>query len=376
MGLDWDAPPYPALPAISVGAAPGGLSQRRAVRVVGEILEPQARREAERAVLDRRLDANPDDAEARIHRGWLYLVKGKLPEAIADLDHLHRRQPDYSEVERMLGQAYQGGSDAAGALDFYGRLLERAPGNHDTRFQRGLTALALGRVQQALDDFDRILAALPASDAVRFRRARALNRLGRYHSTLADADVLHARHADDFNISHLRGTAYDGLGKREPARLAWEKAHFYLPKEPYNLNYHARAMVAGSLSARDADKALVLARYAVALAPDPSPYLNTLGASLYGVGRYREAIDVLERSIGVGRGENDGFGLYFLAMAHRGLGHRAQARRDFDRAVRWSAARKDLSPQQLQELAAFRAEAEAVLAGPGGDLPADLFAPP
>jgi tetratricopeptide (TPR) repeat protein len=238
-----------------------------------------------------------------------------------------------------------------------------------------LTALALGRVQQALSDFDLVLAAVPANDTVRFQRARALNRLGRYQNALADADALYTRHPDDFNVFHIRGTAYDGLGKSGPARHAWEKAHSYLPKEPYNLNYHARAMAAGSLSVRDADKALVLARYAVALAPDASPYLNTLGAALYGVGRYSEAIDVLERSLGVGRGENDGSALFFLAMAHHGLSHPAHARRYIDRAVHWSDGRKDLATQQLQELAALRAEAEAVLTGPGAEIPYDVFAP-
>ncbi len=36
--------------------------------------------------MDRRLAANPDDAEALIHRGWLSLTERRLPEAIADLD--------------------------------------------------------------------------------------------------------------------------------------------------------------------------------------------------------------------------------------------------------------------------------------------------
>ena len=32
-----------------------------------------------------------------------------------------------------------------------------------------------------------------------------------------------------------------------------------------------------------------------------------------------------------------------------------------------------LTPDQLKELASFRTEAEAVLAGPPGELPADVF---
>ena len=325
--------------------------------------------------MDRRLAVNPDDAEALSHRGWLSLTEGRQSEAIADLDHLYRRQPDHPDVDWMLGQAYQDGDNPAGALDFFGRVLKRAPEDQDTRFQRGLIAFALGRTQQAADDFARVLAAHPTRDTVRYQHARALNRLGRYRDALAEVDVLFTRHPNDFALFQLRGTAYDALGERGPARLAWEKAHSFLPKDPPELNKHARIMAAGPLTRRDPDRAVVLARLAVTLAPDQSQYLNTLGLALYGVGRYSEAINVLEQSPRAGRSEPDAFDLFFLAMAHHSLGHRGRARTCFDRANHLRRRNRSVSPQHVKELTAVRAEAEAVLAGPGGDLPADVFAP-
>jgi hypothetical protein len=64
-------------------------------------------------------------------------------------------------------------------------------------------------------------------------------------------------------------------------------------------------------------------------------------------------------------------------MAHHRLGHADQARACFDRAVRWWGERKNLAARYISELIGFRAEAEAVLAlaGPGAELPADVFAP-
>jgi hypothetical protein len=59
-----------------------------------------------------------------------------------------------------------------------------------------------------------------------------------------------------------------------------------------------------------------------------------------------------------------------------GLGRREQARACFDRAVRWVEGHKGLPADWDEELAAFRTEAEAVLAGPAGELPEDVFAPP
>ncbi len=111
-GLDWDATAYPLSTAAEADA--NVSLPPRPVRVVGEVLVTQARRQAQRALMDRRLAANPDDALALIHRGWLSLMELRRPEAIADLDHLRRLQPDYVDVDWMLSQAYHDGDNPAG----------------------------------------------------------------------------------------------------------------------------------------------------------------------------------------------------------------------------------------------------------------------
>jgi hypothetical protein len=57
----------------------------------------------------------------------------------------------------------------------------------------------------------------------------------------------------------------------------------------------------------------------------------------------------------------DSFDWFFLAMAYRRQGDRAQARAWFDRAVRWM----DEHEPQHHELRRFRAEAEAMVAEAG-----------
>ncbi len=126
---------------------------------------------------------------------------------------------------------------------------------------------------------------------------------------------------------------------------------------------------------RNGAEAVDHARRAVADEPLEAMYLNTLGVALYRDGRPAEAVPVLERSLAAGLGRFDAFDLFFLAMARHRLGEAARARADFDRAVAWIRSQKFLLNSNARELAAFRAEAEAVLVGPPGELPADVFAP-
>jgi hypothetical protein len=48
-------------------------------------------------------------------------------------------------------------------------------------------------------------------------------------------------------------------------------------------------------------------------------------------------------------------------MSHHRLGETVRARDYYDWAVRWVSTQQDLRPESLDELAAFRAEAEEVL---------------
>jgi tetratricopeptide (TPR) repeat protein/WD40 repeat protein len=375
MGLDWDNPPYPAVPAAS--AASGPVPPPRPVRVVGEVLEPEVRRAGELAAMNRCLAANPDDADALIHRGWLFHQQRKWPAAIADLEGFLRLRPADADACWLLAEAYQEMGNLAGALAALGRRLDQAPEDRDARFQRGLLALALAQPGLAVDDLTRVLAADPELERARFRRAQALTRLGRHREALADLDILIPKTPQDDALYQLRGAVHEALGDSDRARGDREKAGALIPRDFRWLNNRAWVHATGSIDHRDVERAVALARRAVAMAPGEQVSLNTLGVALYRAGQYDEAISILEQILAVGKGEYDAYDLFFLAMAHHRLGQATQSRACYDRAVRWLSERKNLPARDVTELTRFRAEAEAVLAlaGPGTELPADVFAP-
>jgi serine/threonine protein kinase/WD40 repeat protein len=128
---------------------------------------------------------------------------------------------------------------------------------------------------------------------------------------------------------------------------------------PMDLNNLAWQLATGPMDQRDPARALKLIQDAVKQQPENAIFLNTLGVVQYRNGRYREAIVALEKSLRVGKGAFAAFDLFFLAMCHAKLGAPDKAKDCFDRAVKWTEAQKDLAAQHVEELKAFRDEAEA-----------------
>jgi len=405
IGLDWDAPPYPPEGALSgrtmpgvagvaardsgrspqVGASDWGLAAlragstpaTRAVRVVGEVIEPQARRAAELAEMNRRLAAKHDDAEALFHRGWLYTRQKKWPEAVADLKQGLHLRPGDTDALFLLAEAYSQANNLQAARATIEKYLERCPDDLGAHVMKGQVALQLGRLQEAVNDFGKVLDADPESRApIRYRRAQIWVRLGKFQDALADLNALIQRFPGDPALYELRSQVHDRLGHRDQAQADMKQAAESPQAGAQHYNNLAWRLATGPAALRDPEQALVLARKAVALTPGEAIYLNTLGVAQYRAGQFAEAIATLEKSLAASKGESDGFDLFFLAMARHKLGQLDRARADFHRALRWRREHPNpAGPGWSEELDMFQAEAEALLNAALPPLPANPFAP-
>jgi hypothetical protein len=126
-------------------------------------------------------------------------------------------------------------------------------------------------------------------------------------------------------------------------------------------NALAWAYLSAPEALRDVKAALPLAEKAVRLGGGDANIRNTLGVAYYRAGRWREAVEVLRPNLQIRADGTLAFDLYFLAMSYYRLGETARARDYFDWAVRWPQAQQGLVGVCLEELDAFRAEAEELL---------------
>ena len=234
------------------------------------------------------------------------------------------------------------------AIALHTRRIGRDPEDAESYHLRGHALLRRERFTEVLDDLDRAIHLRPVDKHLRAVRGAIHRSLKRFDPAIVDLEAALAEDPDQPAVRELLATCCN--------ERAWELA-------------------TALASPRDPDRAMTLARRATGLVPKEAMYVNTLGVAEYRAGRLAGSIATLERSLAAGGGRYDAFDLFFLAMARHRLAHRQQARDCFDRAVRWLGAQKDLDAGHAQELARFRAEAEAVLAGPCADLPDDVFTP-
>ena len=101
--------------------------------------------------MNSRLVARADDAEALIHRGWLFTQQKEWSEAIADLERFLRLCPGDSDALWLVGGAYLEAGQLTRALAAFGRVVEQSPEDREDRFRRGLLALALAQPGLAAD---------------------------------------------------------------------------------------------------------------------------------------------------------------------------------------------------------------------------------
>jgi eukaryotic-like serine/threonine-protein kinase len=315
-----------------------------------------------------RLVASSDDGKA-IHVWDLRLIRQQLVEL--DLDWEEPPYPPAPPPQKLapLRVTVVGAEMASNRFAMLNwelqtdslRLLGN-PFDGDAYFQRGRVYLQTGNAFKALPELNRALAFQPDHVGARFLRGKLHQQQGRWQAASEDFTRLLQRQPDDPEVHRRRGACRDALGDYAAAAADYREWLKHGDENAIVLNNLAWRVVARSKQRTDAELVLPLIEKAAAQAPGYWVVMHTLGVTYYRLDRFKEAAATLERTVKL-HGQATANELYFLAMCRHRLGDKAAAKRDFDQAVRWQAQAK-LSAARIEELQAFRTEAETILKGP------------
>jgi tetratricopeptide (TPR) repeat protein len=202
------------------------------------------------AWLDERIAAQPDDFEARVHRGYARAALSMFPEAIEDLRFCLERNPRHVGAKDQLGMALvqhgfrqQDTAMIAEAAALAREILDLEPGTESVDAARSAAWERLGwiaRYRWENGDLEGVYevekdrhARDPSDSRAALNFAMAARRLGHYDEARTAYEEMLGASPDDPSALNDFGIFLDGLGDRAQARAQWEKA---LASEPGNLD--------------------------------------------------------------------------------------------------------------------------------------------
>jgi eukaryotic-like serine/threonine-protein kinase len=219
-----------------------------------------------------------------------------------------------------------------------------------------------GSEPQEVDHLNEALDIDPGDLYAMLRRGRISLVAGRHDQAIADYSRAAAVSPGDPRILAARGGAYLSAKQYAPGFADCEAALVAEPNRALLRNSLAWAYVTAPPPMRDPAKALTHARSAVRLSPEVAIYRNTLGVTLYRLGRYRDAEVELETSLATTSRRFVAVDLYFLAMCRFQLGDIVKAKANLASA-RGLHDESRLAGLDIEENEVFRVEAEALLSG-------------
>jgi serine/threonine protein kinase/Flp pilus assembly protein TadD len=349
--------------------------------------------DSERALVEagRAVEADPGNLQARIGRIQVLWALNDEARFEAECDALAAL--DLVDPEPRQQRAFEIGFTCLRwepYLELTDSLIEDRPTWHRSHTDRGLANFFLGRLEEAIADFTRAIELNPRDWAGYNNRGAVYDRLHRYEEGLADmekavelnptallprsnlgikkmqlgrvrealADYDKAIELDPFfaQAHASRAEALAFLGDCDGAMEAFERA-LELNPDPNTLGNLA-AVHTGSLfhicpDRYDPAAALDLASRALAATPVDPGALGVYGGALYRNGRFREALENIEKSLAPSEIKHS----FLSAMCLWQLGRRAEARAHYEKSAAFMEEHRLAHPMNVR----LREEAAALL---------------
>jgi Tfp pilus assembly protein PilF len=177
------------------------------------------------------------------------------------------------------------------------KVTELAGWNADGWVYLSNVFLEKNNFQEVVTVLESALRVLPDEFRVNFLLGVAYSRLGR--SVDAVRVLEHARqiNAKDVNAISQLALVYDGLKRFDDSDKLYEEGLKLDPENALILNNYGYSLADRGLQL---DRALAMARKAIAAQPENSSFLDTIGWCFFRLGRYKEAEQYIRKAVDKG----------------------------------------------------------------------------
>lgn len=296
--------------------------------------------EGARATLQARVEAQPYLLAERRMLAQAALVTGEYEVAEAHATELVARGFEEATAYAIRAYARAGRGRFEEAVEDMAASLERRPADLPRRNYMAFWLYQLDRSEEAIVEYDRLVEAAPESVTYRIGRSNARMALGDWEGALGDANRAAELDPENPEVHYQRAVALRG---GPGAVEAFTRA---IALDP---GYLTAIGQRGIVLVREGrfEEAEVDGRTVVEAEPDFPHWKYVLGAALRGLGRYPEAVEVLDAGIAQGLEYAEVYTERARALA--GAGRCAEAWADLDRAEGFG---EGVDPEAAAELGA------------------------
>ncbi|KAJ3062914.1 hypothetical protein HK102_008609, partial [Quaeritorhiza haematococci] len=308
--------------------------------------------------LDAVLERHPNDLEALVRRGNVYLRLDRPSKALGDFDRVIRRDPlntsghtDRAVALLMLGRLDEAEATFVRAIRLWEVPLNGARGigrgGRDAVQEARATAFAglaqvhhrLNRNDEALAEYDQAIRIFPGDPNSHIGRGDVHRALGDFPRALADLDEAVRLGPGYPRAFASRGRLLEDLKQDDRAEADYTRA---VEVDP---NYAFAYRLRGALRSRLGRNEEALADFEVVgrLRPDDSETLKDRGGVLERMGRHQEALGALDRAIAIDPKNAKAY--QNRGAAYNSLARYEDAVADLDRAIALDPKNAGLAPR-------------------------------
>ena len=206
---------------------------------------------------------NPQHDVALISMADLLENNQRYDEAIAKYSKISPQSPIYFMAQLKIASIYMVEKDNKNALKKLESLLKQYPDDYQVLFNLGETSRVMNRQKDAIKYYNKALKVAPKTVK------------------------------KDWTIYYALGMAYERNGQWKKAEEALQKALKVSNRHPFVLNYLGYSWLQHN---ENSNEALYMIFEAYRQNPEDGHIMDSLGWALYRMGKYEDAIKVLERA--------------------------------------------------------------------------------